>query len=105
MSVYSTRVYLGTPSGSSETLYTVPGSKLFVVRDIEVRNSNSGGTATATYGVDSGGGDVFCITSGTIAASSSWRWDGRLVLNAGDKLRQSATNTNRVAISGYLLDA
>lgn len=102
--VYSKQLFSGAPTTTRTTVYTVPAGFTGVIRCM-----------TAGWG-DITVGDRMEVSVAASGASRVWvvapqadydsvRWDGRLVLPAGNSIRVQATGSSTIwlTISGYEL--
>jgi hypothetical protein len=103
VSTYSSRLYLGPLPTTQGVLYTCPTGVVTVVKDVELYQW-SGGALFLYIAVKSGPAVGTFAGSQVPSSTSSYQWQGRVVLNAGDELLGlSPTANNQCIISGYQL--
>jgi hypothetical protein len=103
VSTYSTRFFIGAMPTAQGVLYTVPAGFTVVLRDIELYQY-SGGSGLYYLAISAAGSNAIVYAVTAAPTASSYHWDGRVVMNAGDELLgQAAAANNQVVVSGYLL--
>jgi hypothetical protein len=105
VSVYSTLFFAGSvPHGVLGTLFTVPSSKVAVLRDMEQFTGGAADLFNVQISVSGLPTIVWYLNS---APASSWhQWTGRTVIPAGGLIQAFAQNANdQLIVSGYLLDS
>lgn len=101
--VYSTRLFYGQIPGVTETtIFTVPNTLIYVVRDIETRAPFTSGQEFRLQIAGTG----LALTTVTPAVNAvAAQWQGRIVLNPGEVITGSSShNPCTVCISGFALE-
>lgn len=103
VSIYSTQLAVEQLTATQSVLYTVPPATTVVIRDLEVWviAAQSGLFYIA---VEASGGFVIPLVAETSAAASSkLQWQGRVVMNAGDRVVGASPQPGvQVIVSGYV---
>lgn len=104
---YSTRFYLGTATSEQTTVYTVPGTYIAVIRDVQYYVEGAAIDDVYLVAAESPGTPAAVIAAvGDLGPNAGTSWHGRVVLNGGDLLQLGAYgDTLFLTISGYLLSS
>jgi hypothetical protein len=91
MAVIAKKIYIGTPSTTSATIYTVPTAKTTIIKNIVLCNT----TATnAIISLTMGTKDI--IKNYSVSANDTVTIDLSLVLDATDTITSIQTTTNAI---------
>jgi hypothetical protein len=101
MTVYSQLLWAGSPSLNPETVFSP--SSTAVVRDMEVYNGDSNAHELYAALLSPGFPETRWLYI-TVPATSSWQWQGRVVVPAGGGLVLWMDNADfsNVVVSGYV---